>query len=50
MRWKPSPATVLAGAALFFALGGTALAVSDAVQTAGALHDGRGARDRRRHG
>ncbi len=32
MRRKPSPTTVLAGAALFFALGGTALAVSDAVR------------------
>jgi hypothetical protein len=32
MRRKPSPATALAGAALFFALGGTALAVSDAVR------------------
>ena len=32
MRWKPSPTTVLAGAALFFALGGTAVAVSDAVR------------------
>ena len=32
MRWKPSPPTVLAGVALFFALGGTAVAVSDAVK------------------
>ena len=32
MRWTPSPSTVLAGTALFFALGGTALAVADAVR------------------
>jgi hypothetical protein len=32
MRFRPTPATVLAGAALFFALGGSALALSDAVK------------------
>ena len=32
MRSRPSPATVLAGLALFFALGGSALAVSHAVR------------------
>jgi hypothetical protein len=32
LRSRPSPATVLAGLALFFALGGSALAVSHAVK------------------
>ena len=32
MRFHPSPATVIAAAALFFALGGSALAISDAVR------------------
>ena len=32
MRSRPSPATVLAGLALFFALGGSALALSHAVK------------------
>lgn len=32
MRFRPSPATAIAGAALFFALGGSALAVSEAVK------------------
>lgn len=32
MRFRLNPATVLAGAALFFALGGSALALSDAVK------------------
>lgn len=32
MRFRPSPTTVLAAAALFFALGGSALAVSHAVR------------------
>ena len=32
MRFSPSPATILAGAALFFALGGSALALSDATR------------------
>ena len=32
MRFRPSPATVIAAAALFFALGGSALAISDAVR------------------
>ena len=32
MRLHPSPATVIAAAALFFALGGSALAISDAVR------------------
>jgi hypothetical protein len=32
VRLRPTPATVLAGLALFFALGGTALAVSHAVK------------------
>lgn len=32
MRFRPSPATVIASAALFFALGGSALAISDAVK------------------
>jgi hypothetical protein len=32
MRFHPSPATLLAAAALFFALGGSALAITDAVK------------------
>ena len=32
MRFRPSPSTVIAAAALFFALGGSALAVSHAVR------------------
>ncbi len=32
MRFRPSPATVIAGVALFFALGGSAVAISDAVR------------------
>ena len=32
MRFRPSPATAIAAAALFFALGGSALALSDAVR------------------
>ena len=32
MRFHPSPATVIAAVALFFALGGSALAISDAVK------------------
>lgn len=32
MRNRPTPATVLAGAALFFALGGSAFAVAEAVK------------------
>jgi hypothetical protein len=32
VRLRPTPATILAGLALFFALGGTALAVSHAVK------------------
>jgi hypothetical protein len=32
MRFRPTPSTLLAGAALFFALGGSAVAVSDAVR------------------
>lgn len=32
MRFRPSPATAIACAALFFALGGSALAVSEAVK------------------
>ncbi len=31
-RFRPTPSTVLAAAALFFALGGSALAVSDAIK------------------
>jgi hypothetical protein len=32
MRFRPTPATVIAGIALFFALGGSAVAVSQAVK------------------
>jgi hypothetical protein len=32
MRFRPSPAMLVAGAALFFALGGSAWAISDAVR------------------
>ena len=32
MRLRPSPSTVVAGAALFFALGGSSLAISNAVK------------------
>jgi hypothetical protein len=32
MRFRPTPATLLSGVALFFAVGGSALAVSDAVR------------------